>query len=185
MTLEDKVPGGETWITGGYNFQATEATLETSFALQMPKAWHLQWEIANDLNPQVPLISHTENDTVIYIWKYGEMPPLMLEGGMPHVNDIVPRLRYSSIKDWDSVYTWYKDLAKGRYTPDTNIEAKVQQLTSDLTTEAAKNTRDLSLLSPQISDTSALNLDRVLINLRMPPRFFKCNTGIAKIKPHS
>ena len=138
VTLEDKVPGGKTWITGGYNFQATEATLETSFALQMPKAWHIQWEIANDPNPQTPLISHTENDTVIYIWKYGETPALTLEEGMPHINDIVPRLRYSSIEDWNSVYTWYKDLAKGRYTPDTSIEAKVQELTSNLMTEAAK-----------------------------------------------
>ena len=138
VTLEDKVPGGETWITGGYNFQATEATLQTSYALQMPKAWHLQWEIANDSNPQAPVISHTENDTLIYIWKYGETPALPLEEGMPHINDIVPRLRYSSIKDWDSVYNWYKDLAKGRYTPNTDIEAKVQQLTNDLTTEEAK-----------------------------------------------
>ena len=138
VTLEDKVPGGETWITGGYNLQATEATLETSYALQMPKAWHLQWEIANDPNSQAPLVSHTENDTIIYIWKYGETPALTLEEGMPHINDIAPRLRYSSIKDWNSVYNWYKDLAKGRYIPNTNIEAKVQQLTNDLTTEAAK-----------------------------------------------
>jgi tetratricopeptide (TPR) repeat protein len=138
ITLEDKVPGGETWITGGYNLQATEATLETSYALQMPKTWHLQWEIANDPNPQTPLISHTENDTIIYIWKYGETPALTLEERMPHINDILPRLRYSSIKDWDSVYNWYKDLAKGRYTPNTNIEAKVRQLTDNLTTEEAK-----------------------------------------------
>ena len=138
VTLEDKVPGGETWITGGYNFQATEATLETSFVLQMPESWPIQWQVANDPRPQDPDILHTENDTVIYIWKYGETPVLTLEGGMPHVNDIVPRLRYSSIKDWDSVYTWYKDLAKGRYTPDADIAAKVQQLTDNLMTEDAK-----------------------------------------------
>ena len=138
VTLEDKVPGGETWITGGYNFQATEATLETSFALQMPESWPIQWQVANDPRPQDPDILHTENDTVIYIWKYGETPALTLEGGMPHVNDIVPRLRYSSIKDWDSVYTWYKDLAKGRYTPDADIAAKVQQLIDNLMTEDAK-----------------------------------------------
>ena len=138
VTLEDKVPGGETWITGGYNFQATEATLETRFALQMPESWPVQWQVANDPRPQNPDILHTENDTVIYIWKYGETPALTLEGGMPHLNDIVPRLRYSSIKEWDSVYTWYKDLAKGRYTPDADIAAKVQQLTDNLMTEDAK-----------------------------------------------
>lgn len=141
VTLEDKVPGGETWITGGYNFQATEATLETSYALQIPKTWHLQWKIANDTpntKAQEPEVSYTENDTVVYIWRYDETPALTIEEGMPHVNDIVPRLRYSSIADWDDVYLWYKGLAKGRYTPDAKIEKKVQELTQNLTTEAAK-----------------------------------------------
>lgn len=141
VTLEDKVAGGETWITGGYNFQSTEATLETSYALQMPKAWHLQWEIANTTSqtpPLVPQVSYTENDTVIYIWKYGETSAVASEDGMPHINDIVPRLHYSSIADWSDVYTWYKELAKGRYTPDAEIEAKVQHLTRDMRTDAAK-----------------------------------------------
>ncbi len=141
VTLEDKAAGGETWITGGYNFQSAEATLETSYALQMPKAWYLQWELANttsQTNPLVPQISYTENDTVIYIWRYGETAALALEDGMPHVNDIVPRLQYSSIADWRDVYTWYKELAKDRYTPDAEIEAKVQHLTRDLRTDETK-----------------------------------------------
>ena len=141
VTLEDKVAGGETWIMGGYNFQATEATLETSYALQMPKTWHLQWHVANDIsqaNPLKPRVSYTENDTVIYIWKYGETPALELEESMPHVNNVAPRLRYSSIADWGDVYTWYKELAKGRYTPDADIEERVRQLTRDLKTDEAK-----------------------------------------------
>ena len=139
VTLEDKVPGGKTWITGAYNFQATEATLETSYALQIPDTWHLRWKIANDTaNAQEPEVFYTENDTVVYLWKYGETPALRIEEGMPHINDIVPRLRYSSIDDWKDVYLWYKELAKGRYTPDAQIEEKVQQLTENLTTEAEK-----------------------------------------------
>ena len=138
VTLEDKVPGGESWITGGYNFQGTETTLETVYALQMPKTWNFEWKIANDANPKEPEVSYTENDTVVHIWKYNEMPALTLEEGMPHVNDIVPRLYYTSIESWDSVYTWYKELAKGRYTPDADIEEKVQQLTENLATEEAK-----------------------------------------------
>ena len=141
VTLEDKVPGGETWITGGYNFQSTEVTLETSYALQIPKMWNLQWKIANDplnTSAQSPEVSYTENNTVVYIWRYGETPALAIEEGMPHINDIAPRLRYSSIADWNDVYLWYKELAKGRYTPDAKIKEKVQQLTQDLATEEAK-----------------------------------------------
>ena len=141
VTLEDKVAGGETWITGGYNFQATEPTLETTYALQMPKTWHFQWRIANEPsqnNPLKPQVSYTENDTVIYIWKYGETTAVELEHGMPHVNDVVPRLRYSSIADWDDVYRWYKELAKDRYIPDADIEEKVQQLIRHLETDEEK-----------------------------------------------
>ena len=138
VTLEDKVPGGETWITGGYNFQGTETTLETVYALQMPRTWNFEWKIANKVNPKEPEISYTINDTVVHIWKYGEMPALILEEGMPHINDIVPRLRYTSIESWDNVYTWYKELTKGRYTPDADIEEKVLQLTGNLATQEAK-----------------------------------------------
>ncbi len=141
VTLEDKVAGGESWIMGGYNFQSTEVTLETSYALQMPRAWHLQWQMTNDISrftPLEPQVSYTEDDTVIYIWRYGETPALELEEGMPHINDIAPRLRYSSIADWDDVYTWYKELAKGRYTPDADIEEKVRELTRNLETDEAK-----------------------------------------------
>ena len=148
VTLEDKaeqVTGGETWITGGYNFQSTEVTLETSYALRMPQTWHLQWKVDNCLinmglqaNALEPEVSYDENDTVVYVWKYGETPALKLEEGMPHINDIAPRLRYSSIASWDDVYTWYKELAKGRYTPDAHIEEAVQRLTKNLTTEEAK-----------------------------------------------
>ena len=141
VTLEDKVAGGESWIMGGYNFQATEATLETIYALQMSKTWHLRWRITNDLSrftPLEPQVSYTEDDTVVYIWRYGETPALELEEGMPHINDVAPRLRYSSIADWDDVYTWYKELAKDRYTPDADIEEEVQRLTRNLGTDEAK-----------------------------------------------
>ena len=141
VTLEDKVAGGETWVTGGYNFQATEATLETTYALQMPKTRHLQWQIANDssrANPLKPRVSYTADGTVIYIWEYGETPALVLEEGMPHLNDVAPRLRYSSITDWDDVYRWYKELAKDRYTPDADIERKVEGLIKGLETDEAK-----------------------------------------------
>ena len=184
VTLEDKpenAVGGETWITGGFNFQSTEVTLETSYALRIPSAWHLQWKTenfsrnelpvsmssgrrdlpvsmhagrrdlpvsmqypvsmphdANDRNELPVSIRYDENGNTIYVWHYGETPALTIEEGMPHINDIAPRLHYSSIPSWNDVYQWYKQLAADRYTPDAQIEALVHELTKDLTTEADK-----------------------------------------------
>lgn len=138
VTLEDKlenVTGEKTWITGGYNFQSSEVTLETAFALRLPREYRFQWKTDNfDIEPTV---SYHEDERVLYVWRSGEMPALKLEEGMPHINDIAPRLGYSSILSWDEVYNWYKDLAKGRYAPDLRIQETVEKLTVDLPTDEA------------------------------------------------
>ena len=139
VTLEDKlekVAGSETWITGGYNFQSSEITLETTYALRMPQDWQIQWKVDNfEIEPE---ILYEENGIILYIWRSGEIPALKLEEGMPHINDIAPRLSYSSIVSWDDVYKWYKNLAKGRYEPDEHIQQTVEELTGNLTTDEAK-----------------------------------------------
>jgi tetratricopeptide (TPR) repeat protein len=139
VTLEDKiekVTGSETWITGGFNFQSSEVTLETIYALRLPQELHLQWKTDNfEIEPEV---SDEENGSVLYIWRHGEMPALKLEDGMPHINDIAPRLSYSSITSWEDVYKWYKDLAKGRYTTDEHIQETVKKLTENLKTDEAR-----------------------------------------------
>lgn len=134
VTLEDKIEttaGSETWITGGYNLQSLEVTLETIYALRMPRDWHLKWKVERlEIEPD---ISYDEERIVLYLWRSGEMPALDIEEGMPHINDIAPRLSYSSIKSWDEVYKWYKNLAKGCYTTDEHIQETVEKLTEKLT----------------------------------------------------
>ncbi len=137
VTLEDKsenVTGNKTWITGGYNFQSTEVTLETTFALRLPVDCEIQWKTDNfEIEPMV----YYQDDLVLYIWQTGEMPALKLEEGMPHINDIAPRLTYSSIESWNDVYKWYQDLAKGRYAHDENIQETVKKIIDKLTTDEA------------------------------------------------
>ncbi len=135
VTLEDKIEttaGSETWITGGFNFQNSEVTLQTTYALRMPQDWNLKWKVERtDLEPE---IDYDENGIVQYIWQSGEMPALEIEDAMPHINDIAPRLSYSSIKSWHNVYNWYKNLAKDRYTPDEHMQETVEKLTQNLKT---------------------------------------------------
>ena len=56
VTLEDKLEqatGNKTWITGGYNFQSTEVTLETVFALRIPQDYSIQWKTDNfEIEPE-------------------------------------------------------------------------------------------------------------------------------------
>ena len=136
VTLEDKieqVTGNKTWITGGYNFQSSEVTLETVFALRFPQDYPIQWKTENfEMEPEV---TYDENGIVLYIWRNGEVPAIKVEERMPHINDIAMRLRYSSIESWQAVYKWYKDLAKGRYVPDENIQHTVESLIENQKTD--------------------------------------------------
>jgi tetratricopeptide (TPR) repeat protein len=138
VTLEDKlehVTGTKTWIIGGFNFQFSEVTLETSYALRLPQECRFHWKTENfEIEPKV---SYNADGIVSYIWRHGEMPALKLEDGMPHINDIAPRMSYSSIMSWDDVYKWYKGLAKGRYASDKHLQETVEKLTENLRTDEA------------------------------------------------
>ena len=138
VTLEDagaESVGSTSWFWGGYNFQSTDPTLQSAYALRVPKGTDFKWKsIHCQLNPQ---ILH-EEETSTYLWTYGETPALKSEYNMPATNDIVPRLSYSSVESWEAVYNWYKDIAKDRYTVDQAVEEMVKELTADLLTEDDK-----------------------------------------------
>ena len=138
VTLEDagaESVGSTSWFWGGYSFQSTDPTLQSAYALRVPKGTDFKWKAIHcQLNPQ---ILHEEESST-YLWTYGETPALKTEYNMPATNDIVPRLSYSSVESWEAVYNWYKDIAKDRYTVDQAIEEKVEALTADLLTEDDK-----------------------------------------------
>ena len=138
VTLEDAAAqsvGSKTWLWGGFNFQSTETTLQTNYALRLPKDTKFRWKSINcQLNPQV----FQEEETTTYLWTYGETSGLKQEIGMPPINEVAARFSFSSVESWDAVYKWYKDLAKDRYTVDEAIEEMVQKLTAELETREAK-----------------------------------------------
>ena len=138
VTLEDaseRAVGDQTWLWGGFNFQSTEVTLQTNYALRLSKGTKFRWKAINcQLSPSI----RHEEESDIYIWRYGEAPAIREEVGMPPLNAVAARLSYSSVKSWDSVYNWYKGLAKDRYTADEAVEKTVKQLTDDLGTEEDK-----------------------------------------------
>ena len=138
VTLEDagaESVGSTSWFWGGYSFQSTDPTLQSAYALRVPKGTDFKWKsIHCQLNPQ---ILH-EEETSTYLWTHGETPALKSEYNMPAINDIVPRLSYSSVESWEAVYNWYKDIAKDRYTVDQAVEEMVEELTADLLTEDDK-----------------------------------------------
>lgn len=134
VTLEDagaESVGSTSWFWGGFSFQSTDPILQSAYALRVPKGTNFRWKALHcRLDPQ---ILHEEESST-YLWTYGETPALKKEYNMPATNDIVPRLSYSSVESWEAVYSWYRDIAKDRYTVDQAIEKVVEDITADLLT---------------------------------------------------
>ena len=136
VSIEDAgASGGENRFWGGFHFQSTNPTLQTNYALRLPRDRGFRWKAVNcTIEPQI--VSHNEITT--YLWHYGEAPAIHEEIGMPNINEIVPRLSFSSFDSWDEVSTWYRELAKDRYDFNPNIKRTVNNLTSNLETQHEK-----------------------------------------------
>ncbi|HIB85735.1 TPA: DUF3857 domain-containing protein [Candidatus Poribacteria bacterium] len=129
ISIEDAVAsGGENRFWGGFHFQSTNPTLQTNYALRLPRDRGFRWKAVNCMiEPQIVL----DNEIVTYLWHYGETPAIREEVGMPNINEVVPRFSFSSFESWDEVSNWYRELAKDRYDFDPKIERIVNNLTSD------------------------------------------------------
>ena len=134
VTLESREVypvGSQSWVSGGFNFQATDPTRQAIFALRIPNDLTFKWKTDNcELIPQL----FHEDETNTYLWSHDKIPALKEESGMPAIEDVTHRLSYSSVNSWDDVYTWYRDLAKDRYVVDETIETIVHNLTKTLPT---------------------------------------------------
>jgi len=132
-TVEDaKLQGAESkgWFWGGMSFQTTSPILMSKYLLRMPKDLKFKWKTYNcNLEPVIL----DKGETTIYSWTYGETKAIQPEIGMASLEDIIPKLSYSSVTSWDEVAEWYNDLAKDRYEADDEIKALAEKLTANLT----------------------------------------------------
>ena len=118
------------WFWGGMSFQTMSSILISKYLLRVPKNLKFKWKAYNcDLKPTIS----DDEETTIYSWAYGETPAIQPEIGMASLEDIIPKLSYSSVPSWDEVAQWYNDLAKDRYEADDEIKALAEKLTSNLT----------------------------------------------------
>ena len=136
VSIEDAaVSSGENRFSGGFHFQSTNPTLQTNYALRLPKDRVFRWKAVNCvIEPQIV----SENGIVTYLWHYGKTPAIHEEIGMPNIDEIVPRFSFTSFDSWNEVSSWYRELAKDRYDLDTNIKQIVDNLTAGLETQYEK-----------------------------------------------
>jgi len=151
VTVEDALSGGApvamnkrdacptdispAWFWGDMSFQSMDPTLRSKCALRLPTEMKFNWKVYRcQIEPAISI----EEQKMTYVWDYGKSEALEVEPNMPFLKEFVPRLSYSSVESWEKVQDWYRDLARGQYEIDPEIENKVKELIGDAKNEEGK-----------------------------------------------
>jgi len=116
-----------------YTLQSVDPIQYAKFTVTLPHGRTLSQRILNepynmnkaDLKPQ--LVSDEKRD--IYTWEFHDVPQIIPEPGMPPVSEITPVILLSTFSSWDEIYQWWWKLARDKMVADSEMKAKVKELT--------------------------------------------------------
>ena len=138
ITIEDKQthPKGEESDFSDIWYFAYDLPVQTSrYVVHVPKKVPIRWQVKGiDLAPTV----QTGSDTVTYTFLRKDIPAIGYEPYMPDLDALSPLVVITSFGDWNEVAAWYNDLAADRVQTDSDIVAKVNELTAGIQTPSEK-----------------------------------------------
>ncbi len=116
-------------------FSNTLPILESRYILSAPDTEKLYFNSTG--NAPKPTVTTTEGETT-YTWTMKDLPAITLNPNAPPVNELSPSIEVSTFKDWDSLAKWYWNLIKGQNIANSDITAKVKELTINCKTDKEK-----------------------------------------------
>ncbi|HOK80678.1 MAG TPA: DUF3857 domain-containing protein [bacterium] len=130
-TKESRMPG-EFW--DGFFFQSTEPFLVSRYKITVPANKELY------IYPfSVELKSKTKDRRfLIYEWEKTNMPAITPERMMPPVEEVVPKILVTTIKDWDKIGKWFLSLAKDSTIPDSVVKSIAAEITKNAQNDEEK-----------------------------------------------
>lgn len=125
-----------------YPVQASEPIIQADFEVTVPKEKGLQIKILNSkfnnfgsrLEPDL----EDRGSSLIYRWKFKDIPQIIPEANMPPGVEIAPTIILSTFKSWQDIYAWWWALAKDKISADDAIVGEVKRLTGGLNSDEEK-----------------------------------------------
>jgi hypothetical protein len=125
-----------------YPVQSSEPIIRADFTVFLPETKTLYLKELNhkynnfgaELKPRI----EKKNGSLIYSWRFNNIPQILPESSMPPDIEINPTLLVSTFKSWQDIYDWWWGLAQDKITADVSIKGKVKELVSGLKSLEAK-----------------------------------------------
>jgi len=95
------------------------------YSLLVPQNYQFR---ASAQNMPAEAVKKQTDAGVIHQWAVQDEPAIEIEAGMPMLEDIGKIIYISSIKDWDSMVSWYADLSRAKTRSSWEIKEQVEKL---------------------------------------------------------
>lgn len=117
------------------NWLRIDPVLETINTVTLPKETHIS--IVNYNIEIAPTITKTAQSKT-YKWQTTRQPGVVLEMEMPSLDDILPSVHLSTIKQWSTINNWFNELYLPTQKSDKAIVALAETIFSQEMTEVEK-----------------------------------------------
>ena len=125
-----------------YPLQAQEPIITANLSIILPRQRTLYIKTLNEryndfganLKPKIK----SQDNCLIYIWQFKNIPQIIPESNMPESVEINPTILVSTFSSWQEIYDWWWKLSQDKIKADASIKDKVQELISNENSEAAK-----------------------------------------------
>jgi hypothetical protein len=122
-----------------WQFQEEVPVLLSRFTLMKPSEWDMRYKTyGSKIEPAVTRTPAGFRSR--YVWEAKDVPPLLVEPGMPPAQEVVQRLSIGprGFNSWSDVSTWYLDLVKSRLTKSSSLRELAARLTDSLSSNDRK-----------------------------------------------
>jgi tetratricopeptide (TPR) repeat protein len=160
--LQKPLAPGQFW--DAVNFATGAVVLDESVELSFPKDKYVQV-----LSPKSTPAITEESDRKVYRWKTSQLDPTATKDNKSQAapdGDALPAVAWTTFHDWPEVGAWFASLARDRASVSPEIQAKVQELIKDKTTDDEKIQAIYDYVSTQV-------------------RYIGVAFGIGRYQPHS
>lgn len=135
--IEEFNPFDPNLFQGRFYFQGSSPVGESVLRVSVPKGkelYHVGYNCPDNATEPERIEAV---DSVIFSWKFTDLPPIITEPAMPAFRDVVPAIYYSLNKDFSYVNSKLKPMFEKRFQLTDLVKAKVDELI-----EGAKDLND-------------------------------------------
>lgn len=119
------------YFFGEVIFGGDEPIMVKEFKLIVPNNIGFKYKLVNsDVEPKISV-----GDKLIYTWELKDIPAIVAEPNMPPIEEIAPRLIFSSFNSWDRMTKWLADRFYKNIKVNRELKYEIWKLTQNKSEE--------------------------------------------------